>query len=51
MRNVFNSNGIKIDNNRIGSFIGTLTSAFPGNKFSPLYYKAISKFNKNTLKY
>ena len=33
------------------SFIGTLTSSFPGNQFGPLYYRAMLKFKDKSLKY
>ena len=33
------------------SFIGTLTSSFPGNQFDPLYYRAMLKFKDKSLKY
>ena len=32
------------------SFIGTLTSSFPGNQFGPLYYRAMLKFKDKSLK-
>ena len=33
------------------SFIGTLTSSFPGNQFGPLYYRAMLKLKDKSLKY
>ena len=33
------------------SFIGTLTSSFPGNQFDPLYYRAMLKFKDKSLKH
>ena len=33
------------------SFIGTLTSLFPGNQFGPLYYRAMLKSKDKSLKY
>ena len=33
------------------SFIGTLTSSFPGNQFGPLYYRAMLKFKDKSLRY
>ena len=33
------------------SFIGTLTSSFPGNQFGPLYYRAMLKSKDKSLKY
>ena len=32
------------------SFIGTLTSSFPGNQFDPLYYRPKLKFKDQSLK-
>ena len=32
------------------SFIGTLTSSFPGNQFDPLYYRPMLKFKDQSLK-
>ena len=33
------------------SFIGTLTSSFPGNQFGPQYYRAMLKLKDKSLKY
>ena len=33
------------------SFIGTLTSSFPGNQFGPLYYRAMLKMKNKSLRY
>ena len=46
------SNKTKIDNNLLfASFIGSLTSLFPGKQFDPLYKRPMLKFKNNSLKY
>ena len=46
------SNKTKIDNNlQFASFIGTLTSLFPGKQFDPLYKRPMLRFKDNSLKY
>ena len=41
----------KLTIREFASFIGTLTSSFPGNQFGPLYYRATLKLKDNSLKY
>ena len=41
----------KLTIREFASFIGTLTSSFPGNQFGPLYYRAMLKFTDKSLKY
>ena len=41
----------KLTIREFASFIGNLTSSFPGNQFGPLYYRAILKFKYKSLKY
>ena len=41
----------KLTIREFASFIGTLTSSFPGKQFGPLYYRAMLKFKDKSLKY
>ena len=41
----------KLTIREFATFIGTLTSSFPGNQFDPLYYIAMLKFKDKSLKY
>ena len=41
----------KLTIREFASFIGTLTSSFPGNQFGPLYYRAMLKLKDKSLKY
>ena len=41
----------KLTIREFASFIGTLTSSFPGNQFGPLYYRAMLKMKGKSLKY
>ena len=41
----------KLTIREFASFIGTLTSSFPGNQFGPLYYRAMLKSKDKSLKY
>ena len=40
----------KLTIREFASFIGTLTSSFPGNQFGPLYYRAMLKLKDKSLK-
>ena len=41
----------KLTIREFASFIGTLTSSFPGNQFGPLYHRAMSNFKDKSFKY
>ena len=41
----------KLTIRKYASFIGTLTSSFPGNQFVPLHYRAMLKLKDKSLKY
>ena len=41
----------KLTIREFASFIGTLTSSFPGNQFGPLYYRAMLTLKDKSLKY
>ena len=41
----------KLTIREFASFIGTLTSSFPGNQFGPLYCRAMLKSKDKSLKY
>ena len=41
----------KLTIREFASFIGTLTSSFPGNQFGPVYYRAMLKMKGKSLKY
>ena len=41
----------KLTIRKFASFIGTLTSTFPGNQFGPLYYRAMLKLKDKSLKF
>ena len=41
----------KLTIRKFASFMGTLTSSFPGNQFAPLYYRAMLKLKDKSLKY
>ena len=45
------SNKTKITIREFASFIGTVTSSFPGNKFGPLYYRAMLKVKDKSVNY
>ena len=42
---------LKLTIREFDSFIGTLTSSFPGNQFGLLYYKAMLKFKDKSLRH
>ena len=41
----------KLTIGEFASFIGTLTSSFPGNQFDQLHYRAMLKFKDKSLKH